>query len=110
MEAESAAAFTGLAIVDRRAENVGRQQITGELDAVEFESERSRQRMRQRGLADTRHILDQQMAARQQAGQAQTDLPVLAEDNVVDLGKGSLKRRIHDDLTRFAALPRKPAC
>ena len=44
-------------------------------------------RVRERGLAHARDVLDQQMAARQQAGDAQPNLRVLAEDDAVDLGE-----------------------
>ena len=44
--------------------------------------------MRQRGLADTGRILDQQMAAGQQAGEALPDLQGLADDDAADLGGG----------------------
>jgi len=56
-----------LAIVNRIANDVRRQQIAGELNPPEVESQRACERMRQRRLADTRKILDQQVAAREQA-------------------------------------------
>jgi hypothetical protein len=42
--------------------------------------------MRQRGLADARHVFDQQMPAGQQAGDAVVDLPRLADNDGADLG------------------------
>ena len=63
-----------VAVEDRDAEDVGRQQVAGELDALEVQPERCGQGMRQRGLADAGHVLDQQVAARQQAGERQPDL------------------------------------
>ena len=41
--------------------------------------------MRQRGLADSRQIFDQQMAARQQASQREADLLRLAQDDLLGL-------------------------
>ena len=41
--------------------------------------------MRQRGLADPGHVFDQQVAIGQQAGQGKAHLPVLADDDLVDL-------------------------
>ena len=41
--------------------------------------------MREHGLADAGNILDQQMPAREQAGDAEPDLPFLAEDDAPDL-------------------------
>ena len=70
-----------LAVEDRHADDVGRQQIAGELDALEVQPQGPRQRVGQRGLADAGEVFDQQMAARQQAGQREADLAVLAEDD-----------------------------
>ena len=72
---------TGIAVVDRNAEDVGRQQVAGELDALEAQSECGCNRMRQRGFPDAGQVLDQQMPAGKQAGQCKTDLPALAEDD-----------------------------
>ena len=41
--------------------------------------------MRQRGLADAGNVLDQQVAARQQAGDAQPHLVLLAQDDAIEL-------------------------
>src|SRR5580704_16646619 len=43
--------------------------------------------MRKRGLAHAGNILDEQMAARQQAGEAQPDLRILAQNHPVQLGQ-----------------------
>ena len=42
--------------------------------------------MRQRGLADAGQVFDQQVAARQQAGEGEADLLRLAEDDLFGLG------------------------
>jgi hypothetical protein len=54
--------------------------------------------MRQRGLADAGHVLDQQMAARQQAGHAVFDLGTFADDDRGDL--------VHEarDLARYTRI------
>jgi hypothetical protein len=52
----------------RDADQVAGHQVGGELHAPEVQAERDGQRMRQRGLADAGHVLDQQVAAGQQAG------------------------------------------
>ena len=67
------------------ADDVGRQQVAGELDALEVQPERARQHVRERGLADAGQILDQQVAAREQAGEREADLLFLAEDDAADL-------------------------
>jgi len=75
------AELPALAFVDRDADNVGGQQVAGELDAREGKSEQSRQRMGQRRLADAGQILDQQVAAGEQAGNGLADFVILAEDD-----------------------------
>ena len=97
MEFERAA----LALVDADADNVGGQQIGSELDALEGEVQRGGQRMRERGFADSGQVLDQQVAAGQEAGEREAYLGGLAEYDAVDLllrqfqrgGKGRVERR-----------------
>ncbi|MNC91788.1 hypothetical protein D3C83_81030 [compost metagenome] len=83
MELEAAA----LALVHGDPDDVGRQHVARELDALELQPERSREHVRERGLADARQVLDQQVAARQQAGEREPDLAFLAEDDAA--------RRLH---------------
>src|SRR5262249_55973919 len=77
------------------AEDVGGEQVAGELDALEVQPKRFRQRVRQRGLADARQVLDEQVAACEQAGQSQADLAFLAEDDAADLGNYRFERMWH---------------
>ena len=51
---------------DRHTDDVGRQEIARELDAVERPADRRGQRPRQRGLSDARHVFNQQVTARQE--------------------------------------------
>src|SRR5205085_614287 len=71
-----------LAVEDRHADDVGGQEIGGELDALVVEAEEARERVRERGLADAGHVLDQQVAAREDARHREADLPLLAEDHL----------------------------
>ena len=64
------AEFAGFPIEDGHAEHVSRQQVAGELNALKRQSQGLRNAMRERGLAHPGNILDEQMAARQQAGDA----------------------------------------
>ena len=75
MELETALA----GVVNRYAHHVRGQQVGGELHALEAEAQRRRQRMRQRGLAKTRQVLDQHMAAGQQGDERQAHLLRLAQ-------------------------------
>ena len=63
-----------LALEHRHPGQVARHQVGGELHARERQPEAARERLRQRGLAYARHVLDQQMAACQQADHAIRDL------------------------------------
>ena len=71
-------------LVNRHAEDVRRQQVTGELDALVVGADDPGQGMRQGGLPDTRHVLDKEVTAGQQAAEGQVDLLVLAEQDPVD--------------------------
>jgi hypothetical protein len=57
-----------VALIYRHAQDVGGQQVAGELDALELQAQRARQHMRQRGFAHTRQVFDEQMSACQQTG------------------------------------------
>jgi hypothetical protein len=69
------------------------QKVAGELDAMEIESQGACQGMRQGGLADAGDILDQQVTARQQAGDSETNRPLLAQHDTIDLAQ-SLKNDV----------------
>ena len=69
----------------RHADDVGGQHVAGELDPPEGQSEYSGQCAGQQGLADARHVFDQQVTTGQQAGEGQLDLGLLAEDDLTDL-------------------------
>src|SRR6185436_20979649 len=70
-----------LALVYRYAEDVGRQHVAGELDALEMQPETSGEHVRKRRLADAGQVLDQQVPAREQARERQAHLRFLAEDD-----------------------------
>ena len=81
-------------IEHRHADDVRGQQVAGELHALPGEAEHLRQRVRQRGLADAGHVLDEQVAARQQAGECQAHGLGLAEDHAVQGGQGGDDRAL----------------
>ncbi len=84
-----------LAIEHRYPEYVCGQQIAGELDALEIEAQGFGQRMRERCLAYSRQVFDQQMPACQQAGEREADLAFLAEDDAADLNDNGIERIGH---------------
>src|SRR6185436_10277225 len=71
----------GFTVVDRYPENVGRQEVARELYALEAQSQGGGERVREHGLADPGYILDQQVAARDEAGDGEPDLMYLAEND-----------------------------
>ena len=89
-----------LAVVDRHAEDVGGQHVARELDAVEPQAERAREHVREGGLADAGQVLDQQVAAREQARERHADLALLAEDDPAGLLDDALEGRRHAELRR----------
>jgi hypothetical protein len=77
MEAEARA----VTIEDRDADDVGGQQVGCELDALVVEAQQPRERVRERGLADAGHVLDEQVAAGEDACHREPDLAFLAQDD-----------------------------
>ena len=73
-------------IVDQRADEVGRQQVRGELDALEVDRQRPREGLRGEGLGEAGDAFDEHVAAGQQAHQQTLDEVVLADDDPPDLG------------------------
>src|SRR5581483_1076375 len=72
-------------IKDGIPENIGRQQVTGKLDAVKCECQRTRQRLGERCLANAGDVFDQKMTACQQTGDGELNRLVLAYDNFTNL-------------------------
>ena len=73
-----------LALKDRQAEDVGRQHVVGELNALPGPADGQRQRMSQRRLADPGQVLNQQVAATEQGCQGEIDDLILVDDDAVD--------------------------
>ncbi len=86
-----------LLVEDRDAGDVGRQEVRGELDAPEAAAERTREGLREDGLAGPGNVFDEDVPAAEERDDRELDLVVLAEDdpfNVLDhagdlLGKPS---------------------
>ncbi len=70
-------------IKDLQPQQVGRQQIGGELHPPAVEPQHLRQGMGQGGLAHAGQILDQQVATGQQGHQRYLELQRLAEDHLL---------------------------
>ena len=74
-----------LLIEDQGPDEVGRQKVRGELDALEVDVQRARQGLDRQRLGQPGHALDQHMAAGQEADQQAVDQVVLADDHLADL-------------------------
>ena len=79
--------LVGIRVEDRDAEHVRGQEVAGELNARVVQSERAGQRLRQGRLADAWNVLDQQMAARQHAGERKSERRLLAHHDAAELGQ-----------------------
>src|SRR5205085_10678240 len=72
-----------LLLVDRDADDGGRQQVARELDALERQRQRARQRVRQRRLADAGDVLEEDVALGQERGDAELHDLGLAADHAL---------------------------
>lgn len=81
-----------LGVVDRPAHDIGRHEVGRELDALERQAHRHRQRARQHGLAQAGHVLDQQVPAGHDGGERQFHLLVLALQDFFDIVDDGLRR------------------
>src|SRR5262249_15449722 len=75
----------GLGTIDRDADQVGGEQVTGELDALKRAADRAREGGGQGGLADTGNILDEQMAARDETDHGPAYRRGLPFDHALDV-------------------------
>ena len=68
-----------------RAQDVGRHQVGGELDALVDQAQDGAERLDQAGLGQARHADQEHVAAGQDGDQRLVDDPLLAEDDPADL-------------------------
>src|SRR5581483_4801330 len=80
-------------VEDGHADDVGRQQVAGELHTMPGQAQHMSQRVGASGLSHTRDVLDEQVPPRQQTGQAEAHLGGLAEDDGLEGSHGVLQRR-----------------
>ena len=92
--------LVGGAVPDRHAGDVGRQEVGGELDALAGAADRAGDRLGQRGLADARDVLDEEVPLGQHAHEGEVDGVALALDHSFDIGEQRLEQPAE---RRFAA-------
>ena len=87
------------AVPDRDAGDVGRQEVGRELHAPPRATGRSRDRLRERRLADTGHVLDEEVTFGEQAHERQVHGSALAAQHAFDL-VGERVEQIFEGLLR----------
>ena len=78
--------------VNHRADQVGRQQVGRELDAVELGGQRLGQRLDGRGLGQPRHAFQEHVPVGQQPDQQPGDHLLLADDGFAQFGLQAVHR------------------
>ena len=77
----------GLRIVNLRADQVGRKQVRGELEAGELDVDGRGERLDRQGFGQARHAFQQDVPVGQQADDQAFDQVILADDDLADLAK-----------------------
>ena len=80
-----------LPIPDRHARDVRREQVRGELDPLEGAIDRTSERLGEKGLADARYVLDQDVPLGHQARYDEVDRRRLALDDLADIRRDSFE-------------------
>ena len=81
-----------LLVVDPRADQVGRDEVGRELDALELAADRLGQRLDRHRLGKARDALDEDVAAGEQRDDQPLQQVVLADDDLLDLVEQALHR------------------
>ena len=85
--------FVGLRAIDRRAHDVGGQQVGGELQALEAQVKAVGHRLDRQRLGQAGHALEQHVTAGQQSDEDALHHGALADDHLADLGEEALRER-----------------
>ena len=89
--------IAGLLVVDRNSSDVTGQQVWRELDALEGAPHGLGKAFGEHGLASTRHVLDQRMAAAKEGYQRKLHLSPLANDNSLHVVHNRVRDRLAID-------------
>ena len=84
--------LAGLLVVDAGADEVGRDEVRRELDALELAADRVGDGLDGHRLGEARHALDEEVAAAQQRDDEPFQEVVLADDDLLDLVEQPLHR------------------
>jgi hypothetical protein len=100
--------FLALLVEDVDARHVGGEHVRRKLDAAKRAADAERQRPRQHGLADARHILDQQVAFAQHRQQRQAHLVVFADNHLAYVFGDAVGNRLNNFHVSFLQSVRPP--
>src|SRR5439155_4960990 len=81
-----------LLVEDGKSRHIGREQVWGELDAPEGAANAATDGLGEHRLADTGHVLDQDVTLAQQCDERHADFEVLADDDALDVRDHALCR------------------
>ena len=101
--------LAGLLVVDARADEVGRDEVGRELDALELAADRVGDGLDRHRLGEARHALDEDVAADQQRDDEPLQEVVLADDDLLHLVQQPLHRG-GSILTVVLIHARSPSC
>jgi len=73
-----------LGLEDHGADDVARQQVGGELDALELDPEGSAEGLDEEGLSQAGHALEEDMAVGEEGNEQALDGGILADDGLAD--------------------------
>jgi hypothetical protein len=87
-------------VEDGIAKNICREQVTGELDALERERQRACQSLRERRLTYARDIFNQKVTACEQTSDCKLYRLILADDNLANLPYEGINVVCHSRMIR----------
>jgi hypothetical protein len=71
---------------DHGADDVARQEVGGELDALELHAQRAAEAAHEEGLGEAGHALEEDVAVGEEGDEQALDNLVLADDGLADFG------------------------
>jgi hypothetical protein len=91
--AERGGKIAAFLVVDARADEVGGDEVRGELDAAERAAHRARERFHRKRLGEARHAFDQKVALREHRDEHALEEGVLADHHLLHFVEHALHQR-----------------
>ena len=83
-----------LLVEDPSSDDVGRDEVRGELDPLELPADSPGERLHRHRLCEPGHPLDEEVAAREEGDDHPLEQGVLADDHALDLEQHLFERRV----------------